>query len=509
MSKKELHSKLDRLRGHIVAKPAAPPPEVLPERCRVLAERLDGEAVCTARGGFVLIRKRFPPVYTHGEIALADFAARTDFPASAFTASDDPARLPVADLRFFDLETIGLGGAGTAAFLVGLGALVEGGFEVRQYLLPDYDDEAALLAAVAEEFSDRTVLVSYNGAAFDLPILLDRFTINRVGREIPRARHVDLLHAVRRLFRRRLRQCDLGNIERDVFGFRRFDDIPGYLVPSVYFDWLSDHKLDEMEKVLQHNRHDIVSLYFLAAVLAEVFESRGERLSEIDDLHSLARVFNRRRDFDLVVDLNRRVESLAGTPDPLADHPDPRADRAQPGGHPGARALPADVLFFHAQTHKRRGEYDEAVVIWKQLASSIPAPPATGPATGPASPPATGPAPPPATGPATGSSHLSFPRRREPRHTPTGASDLPIRHNLPADQTPSGPGLTSPADAGTLLRVAYRACLELAIHYEHRAKEFALALAYTRRAESLPDLNPSRRRSLQKRRDRLVRKQEA
>ena len=47
---------------------------------------------------------------------------------------------------FLDTETTGLShGAGTVAFLVGIGFFDEGGFVVRQYLMRDYDEEAALL----------------------------------------------------------------------------------------------------------------------------------------------------------------------------------------------------------------------------------------------------------------------------------------------------------------------------------------------------------------------------
>ena len=47
----------------------------------------------------------------------------------------DPRRI-----LYLDTETTGFAGAGTVAFLVGLGSLEEDGFTVRQYLMRDYPE---------------------------------------------------------------------------------------------------------------------------------------------------------------------------------------------------------------------------------------------------------------------------------------------------------------------------------------------------------------------------------
>ena len=53
---------------------------------------------------------------------------------------------------FLDTETTGLaGGAGTAAFLIGVGFVEGDRFRVRQYFMRDYHEEAALLLALAED----------------------------------------------------------------------------------------------------------------------------------------------------------------------------------------------------------------------------------------------------------------------------------------------------------------------------------------------------------------------
>ena len=54
-------------------------------------------------------------------------------------------------------------GAGTVAFLVGVGWFDMGAFQVRQFLLTSYAHERALLCAVAQCFDAAALLVTYNG----------------------------------------------------------------------------------------------------------------------------------------------------------------------------------------------------------------------------------------------------------------------------------------------------------------------------------------------------------
>lgn len=346
MAKRSLHSKLNAIRQHVVSCESQAAVPGLPDRYHQFAEGLNGNLVSNFAGTFCLVRTLYPWNYTHGRVALDELRDEPDWLAHAFTPRDTPGTIPAADILCFDTETTGLGGAGAVAFLVGVGSVREDGFEVRQYAIPDYSDETAMLEALTEEFGEQSALVSYNGVTFDLPILRDRLIVNRVGRELPYSRHLDLLHTVRRIYRRRLGDCSLGNVERELFGFERRDDIPGYLVPSAYFSWLSEQRLSDMAAVMEHNRLDVVSLYFLGVCLSRTFRSKGEMLGEIDDLHSLSRVFSRRKDLGGVINLNARVEKLA------------------------VENLDDDVLMFHAEAFKRSGDLGRAVAIWQRVAES-------------------------------------------------------------------------------------------------------------------------------------------
>jgi len=346
MSGNSLHSKLNRFQGAILGDRPTPDLQDVPARYRQMAKAVDGRIVSGRAGSFCLVKTHYSRYHSHGHLTLGDIPGDGPFPVSAFTRKDEPGYVEPASLLFIDAETTGLGGAGTVAFLVGCGSVVEDGFEVRQYLIPDYSDEAAMLEALLSEFDDTRVIVSYNGAAFDLPLLQDRMIINRVARELAMGRHLDLLHPVRRLFRRRLGDCRLVNVEKKLFGFQRNNDIPGYIIPSVYFDWLSEQNPDLMGMILEHNRLDIVSLYYLAAYLARAFQTEGGILETVDDLYSLSRIYGWRKQNHRVVDLYRRIDALRDKP---------------PAG---------DVLLFHAQAFKRVGAYEKAVALWERLSSA-------------------------------------------------------------------------------------------------------------------------------------------
>jgi uncharacterized protein YprB with RNaseH-like and TPR domain len=174
---------------------------------------------------------------------------------------------------YFDTETTGLStGAGTVIFLAGLGWVDDRAFVARQYLLPDYPHEAALLRGVAAELAAQPRLVTYNGRTFDMPLLATRLTLNGLFAEMARlpAQHDDLLPLARRLWRRPLGGARLVNIEAGVLGVHRTSDCAGAEVPERYFSYLRTGSPDALVAVLDHNLQDIASLAMIEARLVQL-----------------------------------------------------------------------------------------------------------------------------------------------------------------------------------------------------------------------------------------------
>ena len=202
--------------------------------------------------------------------------------------------IAIEDVLFIDTETTGLsGGAGTLAFLTGCGRFTKEGFLVRQYLMRDYPEENSMLQRVIEEINSAHLLVSFNGASFDIPLLQSRFIMHRLNQKTVFPPHVDLLHTARRVYKLRIGSCSLTAIEKEIFHEERNDDLPGSRVPEQYFRFLKTGDMALMEPILEHNRQDIVSLARLTMQMARLHEEPLSALHQ-EDLFSLGRVMEKR-----------------------------------------------------------------------------------------------------------------------------------------------------------------------------------------------------------------------
>ena len=183
-----------------------------------------------------------------------------------------PAQLTPDRILYLDTETTGLsGGAGTVAFLVGVGYLTEEGFLVHQYLMRDYPEERYLLENLAGLLAQFDALCTFNGKSFDLPLLQNRLRMNRMDAACLDKPHIDLLHLARRVWKMRLGRCNLGYLEEIIFGEARTDDIPGSQVPERFFAYLKNGDFNQLTPVLDHNRQDIFSLCRLLTHMADMY----------------------------------------------------------------------------------------------------------------------------------------------------------------------------------------------------------------------------------------------
>lgn len=184
---------------------------------------------------------------------------------------------------FLDLETTGLaGGTGTYAFLCGIGVVSGDEFKVMEFFLEGPAREAGFLDALNSAISPGACLVTYNGATFDLPLLRTRHTMSRIEPAWEGQPHIDLLHHTRRLYRGYLESCSLGSVEKHVLGVRRSgEDIPGYLIPALYSQYLRSGDASPLKGVFYHNELDIVSLAALYCRVARILDGDSENWREL------------------------------------------------------------------------------------------------------------------------------------------------------------------------------------------------------------------------------------
>ncbi|MEK7327864.1 MAG: ribonuclease H-like domain-containing protein [Chloroflexota bacterium] len=283
MSTGDLRERLRRLgvkQGREGLQPKPPQP-------RPARPDLPGHEVETRFGPCFVVESTYPLDHQHGTRALADLLACDSRTAARLIKNNSLDDADLASLAFFDIETTGLaGGAGTLAFLIGVGLINSDQFILRQYFLREPKEEKAMLAGLADSLLGRVGLVTYNGRSFDVPIVQSRFTMVRRRFDLAALPNLDLLPAARRLWRGRYENCSLGTLEGAVLGLERTEqDVPGWLIPQLYVDYLRTGDASEMRRVIYHNAEDILSMVTLATHILETFaDPLGERRSGEDCL---------------------------------------------------------------------------------------------------------------------------------------------------------------------------------------------------------------------------------
>ena len=274
---------------------------------------------------------------TESKHVPADYPLRRET-VMLMQGEDMPGDFAAERILYLDTETTGLAGAGTVAFEVGLGWQDAEGFHVRQLVMRDYPEEKFLLEEIIRVAEGFDVICTFNGKTFDLPLLRNRFIMNRIRTSVLDKPHIDLLHIARRVWKLRLQKCNLSNLEWALLGVPRVDDLPGAMVPERFFSYLKTGDFHLLDDVLEHNEQDIVSLQTLLCHMCRMFEN-PEQLRFDEDVYSMGVALDRFRHTEEA----RRCYRLAGG-----------AMHAQ-----GQEKL--------AASYRRSGDRDAAAEIWRGM----------------------------------------------------------------------------------------------------------------------------------------------
>ena len=210
--------------------PARQDPENLFPMHYFIDEWMSGEVVETPHGSHFETEKLYPRSRRHGSMEISNLE---ELPEDLLVQLSEGAVPNAHPFRwaFLDTETTGLAmGSGTYAFLIGVGRIAADGFRVRQFFMRDFSEEASLLWALDEHLKQFDILVTYNGKAYDQPLLETRFRMMRSQPPFSRLAHMDLLFGARRLWKLRLESCRLVDLETQILGFERVRGADGKLV---------------------------------------------------------------------------------------------------------------------------------------------------------------------------------------------------------------------------------------------------------------------------------------
>jgi len=320
----------------------------------------DPQALSILGGGFrdgcYVIERRMAASARHGYETVGAIADRIDAASghASWFAGGAPAKPPFV---FFDLETTGLsGGAGTQAFLVGCAMFEsDGSFLVRQFLLTTHADEQSILRAVAAALGCAGALVTFNGKSFDAPLLETRYLFHRLDWAAADVPHIDVLHPARRFWH--LDDSSLASLERQILGARRSGDVPGFEIPSRYFQFVRTGDPRPLAAVLDHNRLDLLTLAALTARLLHLARVGPDAARTAREAVALGHVFARAG-----MDAHARAAFERSL----------RLCAAPPGAYDAARI---DALRALAVAWRRARQFENAARCWSQLLESRGCPP--------------------------------------------------------------------------------------------------------------------------------------
>ena len=306
----------------------------------------------TALGDVFVAEQAYTIDYRHGLSSL-----NCSFPISVISQWSGDARicdLPLSEFAFLDTETSGLsGGTGTYAFLVGVARFVDGQFLLQQFFMRDPAEESALLEGLANFLAPCKALVTFNGKAFDAPLLTTRYSMHRIPIPYRDFSHLDLLPLARRLWRDRLPSRALKYLEENILGLTRStDEVPGYEIPWLYFDYLRTGDARPLGGVFYHNAMDVVAMAALLSHMNNMLETPyGGHVQHELDFIALGKLFEDLGHWDEAARLFERGLEAGG-----------ESKRGLTESDFGMAVRRLSIL------QRKRGDLNEAIRLWENAA---------------------------------------------------------------------------------------------------------------------------------------------
>ncbi|MBA7570417.1 hypothetical protein ES695_12265 [Candidatus Atribacteria bacterium 1244-E10-H5-B2] len=310
-----------------------------------IEEVVSGKFISTPFGDSFIRENYFPRDYRCGEVELFHIFQSSAKTISSLARDDRLKKIDISKTVFLDTETTGLaGGAGTYVFLVGVGYFEGDQFCVRQYFMRDYNEERALLSALNDLLSNFKAVVTYNGKTFDLPLMESRYIMSGMKMSLKNPYHFDLLYPARRLWKRRLENCSLSTVERDILGVIRDDDVPGYLIPEIYFRYLRTKDARALKQVFEHNLQDVLSLVALVSRMCFLVEDPLNNTEYGMDIFSIGKMFDEEKKYGQST--HYYAEALK---------------------HNLAEEEILEILRLSSFAYKRQGKWEKAEKIWREI----------------------------------------------------------------------------------------------------------------------------------------------
>ena len=179
----------------------------------------------------------------------------------------------IEDFLFLDIETLGL--YDSPMIIIGLGYYNNNKFEIHILFARDLEEEIAICTHLRHEILPNfKCFVTYNGKAFDIPYVANRFLYyfdenpmiseDDEPYEINNTKyhHIDLYHNCRRRLKGKFNNYTLTNMEKNLLNWKRENELPSSLVGICYKRYQKNpiRYIGLIKEIIEHNYYDIYSM---------------------------------------------------------------------------------------------------------------------------------------------------------------------------------------------------------------------------------------------------------
>ena len=180
------------------------------------------------------------------------------------------------DTFYFDIETLGLSPKIHPIILI-CAAFYDSDETVliRQYFCETLNEEKDILLAFSNDINGKSICITFNGNAFDLPFIKRRFECHSLTNNLSDINSYDILSFMKPLKKIwKLDNLKLKTIEA-FFNIHRKDIISGKESILMYKDYKKNNNMNLRDKVLLHNYEDVKNLILLNANIKDLLTKQS------------------------------------------------------------------------------------------------------------------------------------------------------------------------------------------------------------------------------------------
>ncbi|MDO4605617.1 MAG: ribonuclease H-like domain-containing protein, partial [Helcococcus sp.] len=172
-----------------------------------------------------------------------------------------------------DIETSGVSRINSKVLVVGI---LNSNGEFVQYAITDENEEKTLLETISLLLKDEYI-ITFNGDIFDIPFIKSRMSYHGLKPFIEKSTFDIRKYLIKNKYITDIERFSLKELEiyHDIKRFEEFE-----LDSDVEFYTFDEFKNENFEKVLLHNKYDVINTYYLLDLVNKIEKSKQIHLND-------------------------------------------------------------------------------------------------------------------------------------------------------------------------------------------------------------------------------------